>query len=108
MRRAVIEEKNTESRAETTKHETLKTLEELLIRSRQTRENFSIQEELLSGEKDSFAVVEKKYREGKLSYLDFDKGVNSLYSAQESYVTTYFELKTIEAQFEFHQGGVSP
>ena len=108
MRRALIEEKNTASRAETTKHETLKTLEELLIRSRQTLEDFSIQEELLSGEKDSFAVVEKKYREGKLSYLDFDKGVNSLYSAQESYVTTYFELKTIEAQFEFHQGGVSP
>ena len=61
-------------------------------------------QELLKLETQSFKYVESDYREGKISYLDFETALNNLLAARTGLYASYYGYLQDVAQYSYYEG----
>ncbi|HAR42744.1 MAG TPA: hypothetical protein DCS07_08980 [Bdellovibrionales bacterium] len=67
-------------------------------------ESFTLQQELLVMEEESYSRLSNDYRDGKISYLDLVSGMDNMFRARVNYYTLYFSLLEREAEYRTYEG----
>lgn len=69
--------------------------------------NYKLTLDLLELEEESNRNLEIQYREGKVFYIDYITGLNSLLDAKVQFFTSYFDSYQTAAQARFYSGKIS-
>lgn len=78
----------------------------LMLDIGQQKENFLLNKELVEMEYKNYQTLESSYRSGKTSFLDMINSLENLTSSKQSYVSDYFALKSLLAEYHFHEGNI--
>jgi len=70
----------------------------------QLKEHYHLSDELLRLVESNFELIEKEYRQGRVTYIDFVTELKNLASARSSFYTVLFDLKGQLAQYRYQEG----
>jgi outer membrane protein len=93
-----------EKTIETQLNEFIANNEKLMSNISLSNKNFLTSQELLGLETDSYAFLEGEYRNGRSTYLDLIVGLRDLLNAKIQMFTSYYELRVLLLQYQYHQG----
>ena len=71
------------------------------------RQSFKIAKEVMDAAKEAFNILERDYREGRASYLDFLTGLRSRADAELSYFTKAIDLRKLYARFLYENSALN-
>ncbi|MGE0174693.1 MAG: TolC family protein [Oligoflexales bacterium] len=83
-----------------------KRLEDLRIDYGRSIETFRLNTELLRLEQESFDLLQREYRLGKISYIDLITSFETLFSARSAYTASYFAVMRNHARSLYHDRGL--
>jgi outer membrane protein TolC len=81
-------------------------LNNLVLDLHEKQKNYELNKELLQLENRNLQNLTQDYREGKVTYLDYIGGLDSVSSARLAYYSTFFDLQQGIYSYLFHQGTV--
>jgi len=81
-------------------------LKKTILELNELQKSYDLQKELLNLETQSYILVQKDYREGKIPYLDLITNLNDLLDTKVSYYTIYYQLMGDVAKFHFFEGNL--
>lgn len=79
-------------------------LNRLRINNLQIQKNFGLAQELLDLERDNIDLIEREYRNGKVSYLDLITGLNDLADSERKFFSASSDLILARFTLLYHQG----
>lgn len=65
--------------------------------------SFSLNQQLLKVEQESYSMLESDYREGRVQYLDLITALTSLIDARSRLYSSYFELLSLLASYRYFE-----
>ncbi len=77
--------------------------EQLLSQYQLEKESLQLSREIYMSEKKSFSVIEKGYRNGRVSFLDFLQAITGLSTSELNYQQNIFDLKKLYAKVLYEQ-----
>ena len=79
-------------------------IEKLFLDIKQHTESLRSNKELIDLEKQTYDSISRDYHNGIRTFLDFINAFNNYKTAQESYYTSFFNLKKSLSEYKYHRG----
>lgn len=81
-------------------------INKLMLDIDQQEKNYFLNKELVELEEKNYKTIDGNYKRGEASFLDLIDSLDNLTSAKESYLSSYFQLKGLLAEYFYHQGNI--
>jgi outer membrane protein TolC len=78
--------------------------QKLMLELQQSAKNFSLAQELLSLESNSYNFLDAEYRRGQANYLDIIVGLRDFLSSKVQMYTSYYELREQLLKYHYYEG----